>query len=322
MSGGVEIPKGKISIIGGAGRVGSSVAYALQHGRLGGEIVLVDMAAEAAKGEALDLTHGRAAVGGPRFAAGDYEAIAGSDVIIVTAGLRRRPEESRLQLIERNATLFAETVRSVRLVELAPEAMLLVVTNPVDVLTYLAATELGWPPRQTIGLGTALDSLRFRSLLGEALGVDPSLIEAMMLGEHGDSMAPVLSGLRYRGSPISEAPGYDESVIRGAVEATRGAGAECLRLKGGAGYAVGLAVRQVVEAMLGDTGAVLPVSTLQESGEFQGVALSRPTRVGRRGWLGYEQIELSEDERRGLRRSAEVLRDTIASIRPDRGGQA
>jgi len=152
---------GKVTIIGGAGRVGSCAAYALQLGRSCGEIVLVDAAAEAAQGEALDLTHGRAAAGGPRISAGDYQAAAGSDLVVVTAGLRRKPDESRLQLIARNAALFRDLIGRAR--QAAPEAVLLVVTNPVDVLTYLAATELGWDPVRTIGLGTVLDTLRFRS---------------------------------------------------------------------------------------------------------------------------------------------------------------
>lgn len=306
--------KGKVSIIGGAGRVGSNSAYALQLGRACEEIVLVDAAAEAAQGEALDLTHGRAAVGLPRVRAGEYDAVAGSDLVVITAGLRRRPDESRLDLVERNAALFRKIVGSLLKVELAPDAILLVVTNPVDVLTYLAATELGWPRERAVGLGTVLDSLRFRSLLGERLDLDPSRIEALILGEHGDSMVPIFSALRCDGAPMSALPGYSEESAREAFESVRTAGAECIRLKGGAGYAVGLAVREVVTALLQDTGAALPVSTLQTSGELQGVALSIPTRVGRSGIRGIEPIDLSREEYRGLARSAELLRETIASL--------
>ncbi len=307
--------KGKLGIVGGAGRVGSNAAYALQLGRVSNELVLVDVAAEAAQGEALDLTHGRAAVGGPCIRAGSFDALAGSDVVVVTAGLRRKPDESRLQLIERNTTLFRELVRSVSQVELAPDAILLVVTNPVDILTYLAATELGWSPQRTIGLGTMLDTLRFRSMLGEALGVDPSRLEGMILGEHGDSMVPIFSSLHYDGRPLSELPGYSKELTAQVFEATRTAGAECLRLKGGAGYAVGLAIREVVMAILGDSRAVLPVSTVQTEGEFSGIAFSRSTRVGRAGALGYVDLPLSEEEHRGMRQSAEVLRETLGRLR-------
>ncbi len=306
--------KGKIGIVGGAGRVGSNAAYALQLGGVSDELVLVDVAAEAAQGEALDLTHGRAAVGGPRIKAGSFDALVGAEVVIVTAGLRRKPEESRLQLIARNTALFRELVKSIKHVELAPEAILLVVTNPVDILTFLAATELGWNTPRTIGLGTVLDTLRFRSLLGEALGVDPSRLEGLILGEHGDSMVPIFSSLHYDGRPISELPSYSEEIVSQAFESTRTAGAECLRLKGGAGYAVGLAIREVVRAILHDSGTVLPVSTVQNEGEYPGVAFSRPTRVGRLGVQGYLDLPLSEEEHRRMQQSAKVLRETLASL--------
>jgi len=305
---------GKVSIIGGAGRVGSNTAYALQLGDACRELMLVDIATEAAQGEALDLIHGRAAAGGPRVRSGDFEAMAGSEIVVVTAGLRRQPDESRLQLIERNVNLFREIIEKVNAVELAPDAILLVVTNPVDVLTYLAATEMGWPSARAIGLGTLLDTLRFRSLLGEKLDLDPTRIEALVLGEHGDSMVPILSLLAYQGAPLSSASGYSEDLVKEAVVATRGAGADCIRLKGGAGYAVGLAVRQVVMAVLRDAGEVLPVSTLQRSGEFQGVALSLPTEIGRKGVGQVVVPMLSEEEHRGLLQSAKLLRDTLVNF--------
>lgn len=304
---------GKVSIIGGAGRVGSSAAYALQLGRSCTEIVLVDAAAEAARGEALDLSHGWAALGGPRIRAGDYPEIAGSEMVVVTAGLRRKPDESRLALTGRNVALFREVIEKIQ--GAASDAVLLVVTNPVDVLTYLAAADLGWPPQQTIGLGTVLDTLRFRSLLAERLSFDPSRLEALILGEHGDSMVPVLSGLRYQGQPLSSLPGHSDHLVQEAFEATRTAGAECLRLKGGAGYAVGLAVRQVVEAVLDDTGAVLPVCTLHRSGPFGGVAFSLPTRLGRAGVLSVSYDDLTDTERTALQLSAGVLRKTIARLK-------
>jgi L-lactate dehydrogenase len=306
--------RGKVSIIGGAGRVGSNTAYALQLGQCCEQIVLVDAAADAAQGEALDLTHGRAAAGGPAIQAGDYGMIGGSDIVVITAGLRRQPEESRLQLIERNATLFREIIADVARADLQPDTILLVVTNPVDVLTHLAATALGWPTKCTIGLGTMLDTLRFRSLLGQALGLDPRRVEATVLGEHGDSMVPIYSSLCYDGAPLSSVPHYSAEVVQQAFSATRTAGAECLRLKGGAGYAVGLAVRQVVNAILEDSGAALPVSTLHQSGEFSGVAFSLPTRVGRAGALEVLAPSLSEEERKGLLHSAEVLRRTVAEL--------
>jgi L-lactate dehydrogenase len=305
---------GKVAIIGGAGRVGASTAYALLLGRTCREIVLVDAAAEAAHGEALDLTHGRAAVGGPSVRAGDYDSVNGADVVVVTAGLRRRPDESRLQLMERNASLFREILQSLKGADLSADTILLVVTNPVDVLTYLAATEPGWGPQRTIGLGTVLDTLRFRSLLGARFDLDPARVEALILGEHGDSMVPVFSALRYDGRPMASVSGYSQEAARETFAATRSAGADILRLKGGAGYAVGLAVRQVVAAILEDRSAVLPVSTLHTAGEFRDVAFSLPTRLGHRGVREVLTLDLAEEERRGLKESAEVLRQNIARL--------
>lgn len=312
---------GRISIIGGAGRVGSNAAYALQLAGIGDEIVLVDAADEAARGEALDLTHGRAVVGGPRFIAGGYDSVAGSDVVIVTAGLRRKPDESRLELIERNAALFREIVRSVCAVDLPSDAILLVVTNPVDILTYIAATEFDWPADRTIGLGTMLDTLRFRSLLGEELNLNPELIEGLILGEHGDSMVPIFSNLHYDGKALSDVAGDSTDAEQRAFARTRSAGAECISLKGGAGYAVGLAIRTVVHALIEDSHAVLPVSTVQDRGEFEGVAFSLPTRIGRAGRIEHSPTKLSQDEYRALVRSAEVLRTSISQLR-NRGASA
>jgi len=305
---------GKVSIVGGAGRVGSNAAYALQLGGTCSEIVLVDVNAQGAQGEALDLTHGRAGAGGPRVTAGDYPDTAGSDVVVVTAGLRRRPEESRLELIARNAALFRDIIANVAKANTSPDTILLVVTNPVDVLTYLAAAELGWPQARTLGLGTVLDTQRFLSLLGERMGVDPAGLDGYILGEHGDSMVPIYSSLRYYGRPVNEAAGYAPQMEAEAFEATRTAGAECLRLKGGAGYAVGVAIRQVVEAILGDTGRVLPVSTVHRGDEYGDVAFSLPTKVGRRGFLGYADVALTEEERRAVGQSAGVLKKTVASV--------
>jgi L-lactate dehydrogenase len=305
---------GKVAIVGGAGRVGSTAAYALQLGAVCDEIALVDVAADAAAGEALDLTHGRAAAGGPRVCAGGYEALRGSEVVVVTAGVRRQPDESRLQLVERNTALFRQILTKLDEECGDSQAVLLVVTNPVDILTYVAATELGWPQARTIGLGTVLDTLRFRSLLAERMGLDPTRVEGMILGEHGDSMVPIFSSLRYHGAPISAAPGYSEAVVRDAFEATRRAGADVIRLKGGAGYAVGLAVREVVGAILRDGNQTLPVSTRQEEGEFAGVAFSLPTVVGRKGARAAARADSTQEEHKALRRSAEVLRETIAAL--------
>lgn len=305
----------KVSIVGGAGRVGSCAAFALQLGGLASEVVLVDVNREGAAGEALDLLHGAAMTSPCRFRSGGYEAVEGSDLVLITAGLRRRPDESRLALIDRNTRLFLEILDQVRRVALPPEALLFVVTNPVDILTRLAVERSGFPPRRVFGLGTVLDTLRFRSLLADHLGVDPRQVRALILGEHGASMVPIWSTATVDGVPLTSLPGYDPAAARRLFERTRDGGAEVIRLKGGAGYAVGVAIAEVVRAVAWDSGAVLPVSTLQ-TGAFglREVCLSLPTPVGRGGVGQPLEIALWPREVAALQKSADSLRETWEKV--------
>lgn len=304
----------RIAIIGGAGRVGATTAFALQTAGLGREIILVDVMTEAAEGEALDLRHGAAAAAPQQFSSGGMDLAAGADLVIITAGLRRKPEETRLQLIGRNTALFKDILSGLRAVHLAPGALLLVVTNPVDVLTHIAAAS-GLPADRVIGLGTALDTLRFRSLLGERLGVDPTQVDALILGEHGDSMVPIWSSATVNGVPLASLTGGDMALLHEVFEQTRKAGAEVIRLKGGAGYAVAVAVAQVVAAIANDAHAVLPVSTLQRGPlGISDVCLSLPTVVGRAGIERVIEPRVSDEEATALRKSAEVLKATLAEV--------
>jgi L-lactate dehydrogenase len=305
----------RIAIIGGAGRVGATTAFALQTAGLGREIILVDVMTEAARGEALDLRHGAAAGGSQYFSSGGMDLMAGADLVIITAGLRRQPEETRLQLIGRNTALFKDILSSLRAVHLAQGVILLVVTNPVDILAHIAATTAGLPADRVIGLGTALDTLRFRSLLGERLGVDPGQVDAQILGEHGDSMVPIWSGATVNGVPLASLTGGDMGPLHEVFEQTRRAGAEVIRLKGGAGHAVALAVAQVVAAIANDAHAILPVSTLQRGAlGISGVCLSLPTIVGRAGVERVIEPQVTDDEAAALRKSAEVLKATLAAV--------
>jgi L-lactate dehydrogenase len=305
----------KVSIIGGGGRVGSNAAYALQTGGLAKEIAIVDVAEDLAQGEALDLRHGASVAGSQKIYAGGYEAVAGSDIVVITAGLRRKPDESRLDLINRNVALFRGIIEEIRKVELAPEAVILVVSNPVDILTYLAVKLLGLPPGRVIGLGTVLDTVRFRSLLGEYFEVDPRDVDALILGEHGDSMVPIWSSAAINGVPLRSFPNYDEEKVKGIFDLTKKSGAEVIRLKGGAGYAVGLAVKLVVEAVILDKKAILPVSSLMQG--YMGirdVCFSVPTVVGRLGAEKLIEIALSDEEKAALMKSAETLRGTLNQL--------
>ncbi|HXE72465.1 MAG TPA: malate dehydrogenase [Candidatus Nitrosotenuis sp.] len=311
----------KVSIIGGAGRVGSNAAFALQLRGFISDLVLLDVNQEGAAGEALDLLHGAAMTHPVRVRSGGYEAVEGSDMVVVTAGLRRKPDESRLDLINRNVDLFLSILGEVRKVPLPPEAILLVVTNPVDILTHLAVERSGFPAQKVLGLGTLLDTLRFRSLLADWLGVAATQVDALILGEHGDSMVPIWSSATVDGVPLSSLPGYDASGAAAVFARTRGSGAEVIRLKGGAGYAVGVAIAQVVEAVARDSRALLPVSTLQ-TGLFgiRDICLSVPTRVGRKGAEEQVAIALWPREEEALRGSADSLKETLAKVQVGRRG--
>jgi L-lactate dehydrogenase len=305
----------KVTIIGGAGRVGSNAAFALQLVGAVREVVLVDVMQEAAEGEALDLRHGAALAGPRRFRAGGYGEVTGSDIVIITAGLRRKPDESRLELIGRNVSLFRSLLDEIQRIELADGAILLVVANPVDILTAIAVAESGFPPERVVGTGTLLDTTRFRSFLAEYFGVDPRHVNALILGEHGDSMVPIWSTAAVNGVPLARLPGYDEARVRQIFEDTRKSGAEVIRLKGGAGYAIGVVIAELVNVIARDAMAELPVSTAPRGAYgIRDVCLSLPTVVGRAGVINVIEMKLWEEEKDKLLNSARILRQTLDEV--------
>ena len=305
----------KISIIGGGGLVGSCAAFALQCGGVVREIALLDANAGLAVGQALDLQHGSPSVADQRIVGGGYEHIATSDIICITAGLRRKPDESRLDLINRNTDLFLSILKDVSEGGLRKDAIVLVVSNPVDILTYVAAARLPLPASQVLGLGTQLDTIRFRSLIAEQLQTPPTQTSAVILGEHGDSMVPIWSSATVAGLPLEKFPGWNAALAGELFARTRGSGAEVIKGKGGAGFAVGIAIRDVVEAIALDRRRVLPISTVQ-SGCYgiRDVALSVPTVVGRGGALSCLEIDLWPKEVQGLRSSGGALRKTLDTV--------
>jgi L-lactate dehydrogenase len=305
----------KVSIIGGGGLVGSCTAFALQTGRVVREIALVDANAELADGQALDLLHGATLMADQVITAGGYEHIPSSDVICITAGLRRKPDESRLDLINRNVDLFLSILGEVAKAGCKKDAVVVVVSNPVDVLTYLAIKRLDLPASQIIGLGTQLDTLRFRSLIAAKLGAPPTQVSALILGEHGDSMVPIWSSATVAGLSLERYPGWSNHVQIELFTRTKGSGAEVIKKKGGAGFAVGLAIQEVIEAVALDRRAILPVSSLQTGCyDLRDVAISVPTVVGRSGAVDTHEIELWPKELQALRRSGQVLRETIDTV--------
>ena len=306
----------KVAIIGGGGRVGSCAAFALQCSGIVNEIVLLDANQAAAEGEALDLLHGTAFCADQRISAGAYTDCVDADVICITAGLRRKPDESRLDLINRNVTLFNGVLDCIKAAGHKNDVIIFVVSNPVDILTQLAAERMGLPHSQVIGLGTMLDASRFSSFIAEAIKLPPTQVHAMILGEHGDTMLPVWSSASVNGFPLVKFPGITPAFQTQIFTRTQKSGAEVISRKGGAGYAVGVAIREVIDAIALDRRHVMPVSSMVNGAYgIRGVSISVPTVVGRKGVLSHVELELWPKELQALQNSAKALRDTRASIK-------
>src|SRR5438477_4700614 len=294
----------KVTIIGGGGRVGSCAAYALQCGALVSEIQILDANKDLAEGEALDLYHGSAFAGDHKIYAGDYARAADSDMFLITAGLRRKPDESRLDLINRNVALFVQILDSIKAAGLRKVAIVFVVSNPVDILTQLAVQRLGLPWQQVIGLGTMLDTSRFSSLIAEELRLAPSQVKALILGEHGDSMLPIWSSATVNGFLLTGLPECTAGFQNSVFERTKNSGAEVLKKKGGAGWAVGIAIREVIHAVLLNKQALLPVSSLvQRAYGLHEICLSVPSAVGCKGVEKHVEIKLWPKEQMALQQS-------------------
>jgi L-lactate dehydrogenase len=306
----------KVAIIGGGGRVGSCAAFALQCSAVVRELVILDANQATAEGEALDLLHGAAFCGDQTIRAGHYADCADADIICITAGLRRKPDESRLDLINRNVSLFRQILASLKEAGIKKDAILFVVSNPVDILTQLALEETGQCWRRVIGLGTMLDTSRFCSLIAEALKLPPTQVRAMVLGEHGDTMLPIWSSATVDGFPLAKFPGVTPTFQTQIFERTRKSGAEVISRKGGAGWAVGVAIREVIDCIALDRRRILPVSSMVKGPYgIRDVCISVPAVVGRGGVLDQIEVELWPKELQALQTSAKTLRDTRASIK-------
>lgn len=305
----------KVTIIGGGGRVGSCAAFALQMSGIVREMAILDANQAAAEGEALDLLHGSAFCGDQVIKAGNYADCKDSDIICITAGLRRKPDESRLDLINRNVSLFRQIIASVKEAGLRSDAIIFVVSNPVDILTYLALKETGLPKAQVIGLGTMLDTSRFCSLIAESLHLPPTQVRAMLLGEHGDTMVPIWSSATVDGFPLEKFPGMTPAFQNQIFERTKKSGAEVIARKGGAGWAVGVTIQQVIDAIALDRHCILPVSSLVEGTYgLRDVCLSVPTVVTRKGAINQIELDLWPKEKQGLAASAKALKDILAKV--------
>lgn len=303
---------GRVAVI-GAGLVGSTFAYALMMSGLVPEIVLVDADHERAVGEAMDLNHGVPFVSNVRLWAGDYGDVRDADITVITAGANQKPGETRLDLVRRNAAILRSVVGEI--VASGNEGIMLVVANPVDVLSYIAWKLSGWPAARVIGSGTVLDTARFRHALGRHFGVDPRSVHAYIVGEHGDSEVALWSSATIGNVPLDQLPQYDPAALARILTETRRAAYEIIQRKRATYYAIGLGVTRIVEAIRHDQQSVLSTATLL-SGEYgiDDIYLSLPCVVGAGGVQRILTPPLSAGEVAGLRASAGVLRATLDEV--------
>ncbi len=307
----------RVSII-GVGNVGATIAYSLLMSGLATEIVLIDANRAKAEGEAMDLNHAVPFTHATRIWAGDYSDCSGSAVTVLTAGAAQKPGETRLELVKRNAAIFKAIIPQV--VEKNPGGLLLVATNPVDVLTYAAWKISGLPSNRVLGTGTILDTARFRYLISQQMGVDPRSVHAYIIGEHGDSEVPVWSLANIAGMQLEEfcrvnCQEFDRQSMDEIFSQTRDAAYTIIDRKGATYYAIAAGVNRLLEAILRDQSTVLSVSSLIR-GEYglNDVALSLPSVIDRGGVERVLRLELSEKEMKSLQNSSAVLKKTIQDL--------
>lgn len=305
------VGKNKIVII-GAGNVGEAVCYTLMVRRQASEIVLVDINEDRAEGSALDIVHGTAFFHQVKVRHGDYSDCANAEIIILTAGVARHPGQTRLDLAKTNVTITRSIARNI--MKYADNPIIVVVSNPVDVLTYVVQKETGLPASRVIGSGTSLDTARFRQMIGEACGVDVANVTAYILGEHGDSQVPVWSSATVAGEPVDEF--YHAQKGRYLDHAdiaarTKNAGGTVIKLKGATFYGVAMSTSRIVEAITEDENSVLPVAHVLGDvyGPLRDVAVSLPCVVNRNGIARVVRPQMNEAETQALQQSAETLRN-------------
>lgn len=305
----------KIVLI-GTGAVGASFAYACVLKSLCNELVLIDVNRQKALGDVIDLNHAMACEKPMQITAGEYADCAGVDIVVITAGTAQKPGETRLDLMHRNVAIFKAILDQVGQFA-PPEAILLIASNPVDILTQVALQLSGRPKARVIGSGTVLDSNRFRFLVGEALGVSPRSVHGFVIGEHGDSEVPVWSSLQLAGMQVGAEGRY--GISAGEKERifgdTVGAAGEIIRLKGATYYGIASALARICEVILRDHRAVLPVSTYLEGYHgISGLCLGVPALLGRDGVIETLEIPLTAEERSRLTGSAETLKAFLHEI--------
>lgn len=308
------INQGKVAIV-GCGFVGASIAFSLMHKAIFSEMVLIDANKDKALGESMDLNHGLPYTTAMNIYAGDYSDVGDCALIIITAGTNQKEGETRLDLIDKNIMIMKSIINEIK--KTSFEGLLLIVSNPVDILTFAAQKFSEYPQEKVIGSGTVLDTARLKYLLGEHLQVDSRSVHALIIGEHGDSEVAVWSSANVSGIDLDhfcELRGhYDhENAMREIYEDVRDSAYEIIKRKGATYYGIALAVDRIAECIVKDAQTVLPVSTIL-NGEYglSGLALSIPSVLGRDGVKKVLEIPLSKEEQKALKESADNLLQVI-----------
>ena len=311
----------KVAVI-GCGSVGASIAFALMQKALFSQMVLIDANHAKAEGEAMDLSHGLPYTAPMEIGAGEYEDLADCALAIITAGATQKPGETRLDLIGRNVAILQSIISQIKATSF--EGILMIVSNPVDILTYEAQRLSGYPAHRVIGSGTVLDTARLKSLLGTHLDVDPRSVHAFIIGEHGDSELAVWSGANVSGIDLDhfcELRGHFNHAesMQAIYEGVRDSGYEIIKRKGSTYYGIAMAVSRITECIMKDERSVLPVSTVL-NGQYglEGLALSVPSVVGKDGVEEVLEIPLSQKEQEALAASAAQLKSVIRTLEEGR----
>ncbi|WP_313125269.1 L-lactate dehydrogenase [Proteiniclasticum ruminis] len=307
----------KVAVI-GTGFVGSSSAFALMESGLFSEMILLDADQNRAEGEALDISHGLPFARPMKITAGTYDDLVDAAIIVITAGAGQKPGETRLDLVKKNVAIFRTIIGEIA--KRNCQGILLIVANPVDILTYVALKLSGFPENRVFGSGTTLDTARLKYLLGERLSVDARSVHAWIIGEHGDSQIAAWSSANVSGVPLSDfcsMRGFTEhdQNMEDIAEDVKNSAYRIIEKKKATYYGVAVAVRRICEAIIRDEKSVLPVSSIQH-GAFgiDGVALSMPAIVGKNGVEKQIPIKLSEKEQIELRKSADALKEVLKSL--------
>lgn len=307
----------KVAVI-GTGFVGSSSAFALMESGLFSEMVLLDADQNRAEGEALDISHGLPFARPMKITAGTYDDLVDAAIIVITAGAGQKPGETRLDLVKKNVAIFRTIIGEIA--KRNCQGILLIVANPVDILTYVALKLSGFPENRVFGSGTTLDTARLKYLLGERLSVDARSVHAWIIGEHGDSQIAAWSSANVSGVPLSDfcsMRGFTEhdQNMEDIAEDVKNSAYRIIEKKKATYYGVAVAVRRICEAIIRDEKSVLPVSSIQHGSiGIDGVALSMPAIVGKNGVEKQIPIKLNEKEQGELKKSADALKEVLKSI--------